>query len=347
MNSVFVTERRGFDMAIGLPVVAIPAATRATLLGNLAECTAATTPDELLASLIRRAGVLPAELVERLLRLRADPQAAGALLIRGLPVDVDLPPTPTTSGTPVIDDTAVSRLAILMIGILMGEPVAYAAEKNGELVQNVFPTREHRESPSNDSSAVALEFHTELTFSRSVPAQSFDVAAPDFVLLFALRSPPDRSATTTTIEARDICRLLSAQQIDVLRQPWFELRAPYSFTQDSQSCRPWSPPHALVSGSRDCPELTFDISCGVRARRAEAEHALDALRRVCAEPAIQRPVVLNGGDLLVIDNHKCAHARSHYTARFDGKDRWLQRLYVRHSIRALQSVDSQSYRVIA
>jgi len=337
------------SVTIGLPVVDLSdtgAARLGSEFGRLP--TGEENLEELLAGLLATAVCeLPHELIKPVLRLRADPQAPGALLVTGMPVDDDLPPTPTAPVPPSFTPGPVSTGAILLLAILLGEPVAYAAEKDGALVQNVFPTRDQRDQPSNESSAVALEFHTELTFSRVVPAQSFDVAAPDFVLLLALRSQPERAATTSIIEARDVCRLLDPANVEMLRQPVFELRAPHSFTQDARGSRPWSPPLALVGGPDEDPSMVFDISCGVKARTPEAEVALEALRRACADPAIHRHVSLRPGDLLVIDNHKCAHARSPYPARFDGRDRWLLRTYVRHSIRLLQSAAGRPFRVLA
>ena len=35
---------------------------------------------------------------------------------------------------------------------------------------------------------------------------------------------------------------------------------------------------------------------------------------------------------LLINNRKGVHARSSFTARYDGEDRWLQRTYVRRSL---------------
>ena len=303
--------------------------------------------EQLLAALLGTAHDLPLDVLESVLRLRVDPAAPGALLITGMPLDDVVPPTPTEPVPPTFGPGPVSRCAILLPAILLGEPVAYAAEKDGALVQNVFPTRAQREQPSNESSTVGLEFHTELTFSREIPAQSFDVAAPDFVLLLALRSPPARSATTSVIHASDLCRLLDRGDVDALRQPWFELRAPHSFTQDANGSRPWSPPLALVSGPDASPSVVFDISCGVRGRTPEADAALQALRRACADSAIHYSVTLREGDLLIIDNHKCAHARSPYDAQFDGHDRWLHRAYVRHSIRTLRSAPGRSFRVLA
>jgi L-asparagine oxygenase len=230
---------------------------------------------------------------------------------------------------------------------LLGEPVAYAEEKDGVLVQDVFPVRSQRTTPSNESSAVSLEFHTELTFSRTAPDQSFDVAAPDFVLLLGLRSFRSRSATTSVVEARDLCARLDATHVAALREPQFQLRAPYSFVRDGSEARPWSPALPLIRGTREAPSMAFDIACGVRALSAEADDALRALRAACADPAIQRRVQLRRGDLLVIDNSRCAHARSEYEARFDGRDRWLKRAYVRRSVRTLTSRSGGSFRVLA
>ena len=39
-------------------------------------------------------------------------------------------------------------------------------------------------------------------------------------------------------------------------------------------------------------------------------------------------MVLEPGDLLVVDNAVAVHGRSPFRARFDGTDRWLQRSFV-------------------
>jgi L-asparagine oxygenase len=43
---------------------------------------------------------------------------------------------------------------------------------------------------------------------------------------------------------------------------------------------------------------------------------------------IKTSVVLEPGDLLVVDNNVAVHGRSPFTPRFDGYDRWLQRSFV-------------------
>ncbi|MEV5877084.1 TauD/TfdA family dioxygenase [Streptomyces sp. NPDC052101] len=60
-----------------------------------------------------------------------------------------------------------------------------------------------------------------------------------------------------------------------------------------------------------------------------AEAALDRLQAACRE--VGHEVCLRPGEALLINNRKGLHARSEFTARYDGADRWLQRTYVRRN----------------
>jgi L-asparagine oxygenase len=302
--------------------------------------------ESLLPDLVQCSAFLPRDLLRELLAFRTAPHAPGALLITGLPVDANLPSTPVHAQQPPYKPGRISECSILGIAILLGEPVAYAAEKHGALVQDVFPTRSEEAAPSNESSAVSLGFHTELTFSRQSPHRPYHHACPDFVLLFALRCHAERSAVTQVIDARDICGGLEVTHLEELRREHFQLQAPYSFTRDDERNRPWSVPVALLRGSASVPSFAFDTACGVRALTPDAEMALEALRNACNNPAIHGSVRLRAGDLLVINNKRCAHARSRFPAAFDGLDRWLQRAYVRHTISDLAPDDGASYRVL-
>ena len=302
--------------------------------------------DDVLAHLLQACGALPVAAVRTLLGFRASPYADPALLITGLPVDRDLPPTPVDGTTTPAKTGQVSECAILSIAVLLGEPVAYRAEKDGALVQNVYPTVAQRDTPSNESSAVSLGFHTELTFSRTAPDRPLHVGSPDFVLLLGLRCPADRLASTAVVDAREACARLDERQLAVLRAPQFQLMAPYSFTRDADGSRPWSPPVALLRGPADAPSLAFDTACGVRGLSADADAAVAALKEVCEAPEIGESVQLRGGDLLVINNARCAHSRTAFPAGFDGRDRWLQRVYVRRGIWPLAVESATAYRVL-
>jgi L-asparagine oxygenase len=302
--------------------------------------------EQLLVRLLQASALLPVEKLKRIMTFRASQYADSAMLVSGLPIDEDLPPTPV--GATAGDDKKrwISECAILAMAILLGEPVAYRAEKNGSLVQNVYPIVSEREMPSNESSAISLDFHTELTFSRNAADRPLHVASPDFVLLLCLRCPPDRLAQTTIADAAKICALIENRHLETLRTPQFQLRAPYSFTRDDDGSRPWSPAVPLLRGPETAPSLAFDVSCGVRALSPDAESAIEALAVACNHPDVQESVQLRPGDLLAVDNNRCAHARSPFPAYFDGNDRWLQRVYVRRGIWPIPAESDSAYRVL-
>lgn len=330
-----------------MPRLDLPASVTAELSRVFASLSGPADPEALLARLLQACAVLPTEVVRRLLAFRADPAAAPALLLGGLPIDPGLPPTPTgAAGDRPAKPFGISECAILSIAVLLGEPVAYRAEKNGALVQDMYPVEAERDRPSNESSAAPLGFHTELAFSRSSPERPMHAASPDFVLLLGLRCPHDRSATTSLADLRAVRRRLSPAHLAVLREPRYELIAPYSFTRDGDGSRPWSAPVALLHGPETNPSMAFDTACGVRALSPEAEQALDALKHACQEPEVRTDVRLRTGELLMIDNNRCAHARSVFPASFDGGDRWLQRVYVRRAIWPL-AAEPASLRILA
>jgi len=301
-------------------------------------------PEPFLAAVFSTVRHVPEEMLRTILQFRSDPSAPGVLLFRGMPVDTDLPLTPT-GATSVPKDTFISEASILLIGLLLGEPVAYADEKDGVLVQNVYPIEAEKHSPSNESSDTDLGFHTELAFSREVPDRPLHVASPDFLLLLGLRAASHADAVTTFVDARDICSVLTDRARAMLRQSLFQLRAPYSFTRGTAD-RPWSPPVPLLHGSDNATTLAFDLACGVRSITAEGAEAIDELRRVVGQPELQCHVRLAAGDLLIINNRKCAHARSRFQAAFDGMDRWVQRVYVRQSLSGLETSSRQSFRIL-
>jgi L-asparagine oxygenase len=300
-----------------------------------------------LSALMRATAIYPPDLVNTILRFRADPQAPGSLLIEGMPVDPNLPATPTLYESGYYKDSYISEGSILSVAILLGEPVGYADEKNGAIVQNIFPVKTEERNPSNESSKRELEFHTELSFSHEFPDRPYHVACPDFLLLLGLRSDVDDEAATQIVEAAAVLDRVSIEHRDVLREELFQLQAPFSFTRTGTGERPWSRPVPLLFGTHDAPTIAFDIACGVRSLSGASEAALEALRDACNDPTIHQEMRIKAGDLLVVDNRKCAHARSSFRARFDGTDRWLQRVYVRQSIIGLPTAgQNYSFRVL-
>jgi L-asparagine oxygenase len=183
-----------------------------------------------------------------------------------------------------------------------------------------------------------LDLHTELVFSRRNPTCPLDAESPDFILLWCLRGDPGGTAETLVLTVDDLCAELHPSSLDVLSQARFELRAPYSFTRDEPGDRPWVGPVPLF---REGPKrlAAFDLACGTRGIDEGAENALNELRKAAQTPGIIKRLHLQSGDLLVLDNRRCIHGRTSFSARFDGKDRWMLRVYIRRSLSGMEPVD--------
>ena len=67
----------------------------------------------------------------------------------------------------------------------------------------------------------------------------------------------------------------------------------------------------------------------MRALSADGQLALSSLHNALSAPGVLRENRLRPGDLLIINNRKAVHGRLPFRARFDGKDRWLERAYFR------------------
>jgi len=278
--------------------------------------------------------------IKSLLSAMSKEAGPASVLIRGLAAEADLPPTPQRANpTGGAQLSLLSEVVLLGVATTLGEPVSYRAEKNGAILQSVFPVETERNSPSNESSSSMLDLHTELVFSRRKRTCPLDVDSPDFILLWCLRSDPDRDAATLVAAVDDLCAGLRRGHLRVLSEPRFELRAPFSFTRDLPDDRPWVGPVPLLRGESPHRRAAFDLACGTRGLDAEAESALAALRHTAKVPGVTKRIVLQPGELLILDNRRCAHGRTPFPARFDGSDRWMLRLYVRRSLAGMEPVD--------
>lgn len=238
---------------------------------------------------------------------------SGALLLRGLPVG-SVGPTPAspTDATALARKDHVSEQTLLTVARRLGQPVGYEPEHGGDLVQNIVPTPTASDRQVSTSSRVTLMFHTEAAFHPH---------RPRYLLLLCLRG--DASATTTLCSIAEVLPHLDREVIDTMFEPRFRTAVDESYLGDRRNLL--GPAIAVLSGDRTHPTMVFDADLMV-GTDADADAALQALSAAVAEHATG--VVLERGDLLVVDNFAAVHGRGPFTPRYDGTDRWLQRTFV-------------------
>ncbi|HEX3825947.1 MAG TPA: TauD/TfdA family dioxygenase [Sporichthyaceae bacterium] len=266
---------------------------------------------------VTRNGTVPVDSVPAGLRaflrnFSANPPRGGVALVRGIEIDA-LPPTPQTRAdqSPIGHNTSGN---LLLAADMLGSMTGYADEKNGALVHEVHPVR-GEESRIENTGSVNFGFHTE---------NAHHPLRPDFLGLLCLRQDHDRIGVTRVSSIRDAVTDLSPTTIDVLRAARFRSLYPTSFVRGDSGERPSSAPHPVVTGEAPDYFLRFDLDNTyaldeqAKAALAELNSALDRNRQ---------EVLLEPGDLAVINNHIAAHGRSGFTPRYDGHDRWLRRFY--------------------
>lgn len=258
---------------------------------------------------------LPVRLRQGVRRFRREPGETGTLLIEGVPIQEPLPPTPRTpDAVQRVAASASASLALIALGL--GEPIAFAPEKSGALVQDVVPVARLAGSQSNAGS-VELKFHTE---------NAFHPHRPDYVMLLCLRSDRDASAALRVASVRQALPLLAPADREALTRPWFVTEPPPSFG----GVRTGTEPSPVLTGAPEDPDIRLDFHA-TRPLGARAEAALSRLAAALDEVCLD--LRLRPGQLAVLDNRIAVHGRSGFRPGYDGGDRWLHRMFVHADLR--------------
>lgn len=194
-----------------------------------------------------------------------------------------------------------------------GVPVSYKQEHNGSTVQNLFPIKKHEQEQISSSSKAELALHTELAFHPHRPA---------YVHLLCLRG--DEEAQTTYATLQDIVSKLDKDTLGLLYEPVFKTTIDLSFRENGEEDIELLMP--ILSHGPDGTIITYDqaLMSGVSPEASQALLTLETIVSRCT-----RAVVLREGDILTINNQTTIHGRRPFTPRYDGTDRWLQRLLTR------------------
>lgn len=270
--------------------------------------------------MVELAAAVPGRLPDGLLRAvhayRCRADSGDVLLVRGLlPSGARPGPTPPASAA-ALDGADVQVAALLLLGValLLGEPFAYRTLYRGQLVQNVVPVPGMEHTQTGESSRGSLDWHVEDGFSPD---------RCDYFGLLCLTG--DSEAATEHASARDL--RLSDEDRDVLRAPRFEMLPDSAHVL--AEVRPVRT--AVLTGPRHVEELCFDAHY-LRPAGDDAEAAAALVRLRSELDRVRASVVLDRGDLLLLDNRRIAHARSPFRARHDGSDRWLLRTMICSSL---------------
>ncbi|MER6997668.1 clavaminate synthase Cs1 [Streptomyces sp. NPDC000410] len=260
---------------------------------------------------------LPAELASALDTFNAEGNTDGYLLLRGLPLESDdeLPTTPTATPAPLDRRLLAMEAMLAMTGRRLGLHTGYAELRSGTVYHDVYP------SPgahylSSETSETLLEFHTEM---------AYHVLQPNYVMLACSRADHEHRAETLVGSVRKALTLLD----DETKSRLFDRKVPCCV--DVAFRGGVDDPGAIANvkplyGNENDPYLGYDRELLAPVEPADKE-AVAALSKALDD--VTEAVKLTPGDVLIIDNFRTTHARTPFSPRWDGKDRWLHRVYIR------------------
>jgi Taurine catabolism dioxygenase TauD, TfdA family len=286
----------------------------AVLADELIDATAQSPEHELFQLAPVVAKRLPLRLQQALMEMRQSENAAYAL-VSGVNVDdAAIGDTPARWG----DGTACIRTRryeaqLALLGSLLGELFGWDSQQNGSIVHDVLPMREYENVQINFASEEPIWWHTE---------DAFHPSRPDYVGLLCLRNPQRAATTVSCVNDWDI----SAAEFDLLFEERFRQNADHSHGGAKAA-----KPQALLMGPRSRPYVCVDP---YYLEPSPDERVSQVLRDFYAiVDASLRHIVLEPGEVLIVDNFRAVHGRRPFHAAYDGRDRWLKRISVSRDLR--------------
>jgi alpha-ketoglutarate-dependent taurine dioxygenase len=244
------------------------------------------------------------------------------LLFTGLPTDQNLMPTPITLNVKSHKQSFISEFCLSLFGTFIGQPFNYIQEEDGNIFRNIRPTKENVSEQTSDSSDAILELHTETAFHP---------LKPDFLMLYCLRTDRDGQAYTLVSELNKVLEELDEETIVELEKNQFHAVIDYSFGNlNRDKFTPEAEP--IIYQDRTCVTYEHMMIADTPKGRQALEKMTSAVRKV------QEKILLQPGNLLIVDNKRAIHGRTSFHMYDDGFDRWLQRMYVSTDERFLNSI---------
>jgi L-asparagine oxygenase len=194
--------------------------------------------------------------------------------------------------------------------------IAYEAEGDGRLFQDMVPKRAAAATQTSLSSKVELELHTE---------QAFSDLRPDWISLACAREHP--GADTYVLPVGAILPALTDSEIALLKEPLWVTGVDESFRVGGHDFLKGDRrgPMPILEGDDDDLGITLDQDL-MSGTTDEATKVMEKLYEIYRTHRLRH--TLKRGELLLLDNRRAVHGRSPFKPRFDGTDRFVIRSFV-------------------
>lgn len=282
---------------------------------------------------------LPRRLRGALTGFRLREPDSGLLLVSGYPVDgAKIGATPKhwrdrVNPAPTLEE----ELYLVLLGSLLGDVIGWSTQQAGYVVHDILPIPGHEHEQLGSGSEELLTWHIE---------DAFHPCRGDYIGLMCLRNPYQVATTVGFLNGEG----LAPEVQSVLCQPRFTIRPDESHLPKNRAAdavltpaleRAYRKIEQMNTAPEKIPVLFGDPSSPYLRLDPyfmdpldddpEAQRALDAL--VALLDRRMMDMVLQAGDVILIDNFKAVHGRKPFKARYDGTDRWLKRVNITRDLR--------------
>lgn len=257
------------------------------------------------------------------------------LQVTGLTIDdALLQDTPASWRDRRSPEAYTSEFMHYLLASHVGLPFSWKTQQDGRTINDILPVKEFEHEQLAISSKSNLMWHVE---------DAFHDARGEFLSLMCLRN---RDAVPTLLSAPDLTKL-SPKAVRELMTPQYLVRADDAHDLNSNLNEVGGDPElraafeearnlrkvALLFGSASRPYMRLDMDTFGR-EEFVSDDARSAYHELCAlveEHAIE--LLSNQGDVIIVNNFLAVHGRPPFEPRYDGTDRWLQRLLVNSDFR--------------
>lgn len=255
--------------------------------------------------------------------------------IKGLPIhDELLMQTPASWREGRSEEAYLCEFMHYLIAVHIGQPFCWKTQQNGRTVNDILPVKGFEHEQLAIASKSNLMWHVE---------DAFHDARGEFLSLMCLRN---QDKVPTLISAPNM-KKLSSSSIEELMKPQYFVRADDAHDQNTnlneiggddtimgafeyaRSLRKV----AILFGSPQYPYMRLDMDTFGR-ESFVSDEAEAAYRELCdLVETSAAAIVCEPGDILIVNNFLTVHGRPPFQPRYDGKDRWLQRLLINSDFR--------------
>tara|TARA_Y100000816_G_scaffold264792_1_gene224178 strand:+ start:813 stop:1766 length:954 start_codon:yes stop_codon:yes gene_type:complete len=268
---------------------------------------------------------LPKSLQRRLHHLRQGTLKRDILLIKNLPLP-DSIATPRNNLSNVGETTNFARCQAI-INQYLGEMVAYEAEGNGHLFQDMVPSESLKNTQTSLGSSIELELHTEQAFSK---------LKPDYLCLGCIKGDP--MAKTYYYHVKDIINEISFDSLMLLGEDRWNIGVDLSFTMNGCKGKKRGPLPIYKNGN-----LIFDQDL-MEGIDEESESIKQEIIGLYIKH--RNHIILEEGNLLIMNNNKLVHGRSSFFPNFNDDDRFIIRTFIQDDLGKVENHFQENTRII-